>query len=535
MTNFDDKLIRLLVNEILINEGGLDGAGGSKRRSPGLPFTAYHDISFGPWQGFKKYPGPYGYLVFKLTSENGKNNMSYAQSLGAFPVPDSYLVPGNPFYDKLKELSDEAFRRNILIAKAKNDAELEKTLPFNNTRSFYVAISSTNPNLVDQYARDADKEFNEETLLGLMLNDPTKGYGKFIKKLPPLERNHFIAFLTQLAALSSAVSTSSAVAGWASKNPVLKKASGVFGALSIGPYLALSSIAAEEGDSLTAAIYLLVAATTGWAAYSDITGSFVAAIKSAAPAGLAKPGMQALFEGIGGSGKVSIIDNFIDFLRISQERFSQITNFGWKQLPNGLWEASISGKTYNFTTLEKEFFQEFVKSGTIVDFTTKLSNIWNTIKSAIMLALGTYGFQADLMDIIKTVETTPTTKNIVSKPNASEIRNWADTKIIDLHRAMNNLVPTGKFTDFYSKISNTEKTVILDSSNFSRSKLVSKQKLQDQDADIVIVPPDYFNVYEQLMTFPRSLSNPERNIIVKDKSEPTKKVFFIFKASEVTG
>jgi hypothetical protein len=63
----------------------------------------------------------------------------------------------------------------------------------------------------------------------------------------------------------------------------------------------------------------------------------------------------------------------------------------------------------------------------------------------------------------------------------------------------------------------------------------SKQKLQDQDADIVIVPPDYFNVYEQLMTFPRSFSNPERNIILKDKSEPTKKVFFIFKISEVSG
>lgn len=532
-----EKLLRSLINEIILREGGLEPTPG-RRVLPGLgiPFSEYHDITFGPWQGFQKYAGDPGYIVFKLSKDPTNPLASYdaAKKLGARPIPDSYLMPGHAFYSKLqKELSNEGFRRNIEIAKAKNDADVDKTLPFNGNRAFYVIVDNKNPNLIDQYAVDTDKKFNEETFLGLLINNPTKGYGKLIKRLPPLERAHFISFLTKLASLPSAVSGAAGLAGWAFKVPGLKQASGVIGVMSMGSFLGLSSIAAEQGDPLTAAMYLFAAAVTPWGAYHEITGAFVTAVNTSKTAGLAKPGMQALFESVGGQGKITLIDKFIDFLKIVWQRFAVETNIGWRSLGDDLWEATFAGKNITFTNIEKEFIQTMLRNKAIIEFADELSKIWQVVKSSIGTIWAVTGITFDIQDIVKPVEVIDTEKSERQKITKEKLNQYVNTARSNLRQSIMKYSKKQKTSDFYDSIKKVGKIILINKDNLSQQKEVSQIKilpLNSMIPDVLFVPSSDYDVYETLVTFPESFFNERRNIFVQDAGT---NAVFMFKIDDI--
>lgn len=533
-----EKLLRSLINEIILKEGGLEPTPG-RRVFPdaGIPFSEYHDITFGPWQGFQKYAGDPGYIVFKLNKDPNNPLTSYAaaKKLGAKPIPDSYLLPGHAFYSKLqKELSNEGFRRNIEIAKAKNDADVDKTLPFNGNRSFYVIVDNKNPNLIDQYAVDADRHFNEETFLGLLLNNPLKGYGKLIKRLPPLERDHFISFLTKLAAVPSAISGASGLAGWAFKVPGLKQASGVIGVMSMGSFLGLSSIAAEQGDPTTAAMYLFAAAVTPWGAYHEITGAFVTAVNTSKTAGLANPGMQTLFESVGGQGKITLIDKFIDFLKIVWQRFAVETNIGWRSLSNNLWEATFAGKNITFTNIEKEFIQTMLRNKAIIEFADELNNIWTTIKAAIGTIWAVTGITFDIQDIVKPVEVTDTGKTDLQKLTKEQLNQYINTARSNLRQSIMKYSKKQKTSEFYDSIKKVGKTIVINKDNMSQQKEVSQVKivpLNNMIPDVLFVPSSVYDVYETLVTFPESFFNARRNVFIQDIGT---NAVFMFKINDIT-
>jgi len=531
-----EKLIRQLINEIILIEGGAGDVGGSRRRGPGMPFTEYHDITFGPWSGFKKYAGDPGYLVFKLNKAPNNPLTSYeaAKNLGAMPVPDSYLVPGHPFYSKLqKEMSNEALRRNIEIAKAKNDSYVDKTLPFNGSRSFYVIVDNKNENLIDQYAADVDKQFNEETFLGLLINNPVKGYGKLINKLPPLERSHVISLLTKAAAIPSAVSGTAGLAGWAFNVPGLKQASGVISAMSVGPFLGLSSIAAEKGDPVTAAMYLFAAAVTPWAAYHEITGAFAAAINTSKAAGITKPGMQALFENVGGQGKITLIDKFIDFLKIVWRRFASETDIGWKALGDNLWESPILGKGIIFTNIEKEFVQTMLRNKSILEFADQLQAIWSTIKAAVGTTFSVGGITVDIMDIIQPAEVI---ENKTSGPAAltkEKLEQYVNTAKSALRQKIMQYTKKQRTADFYNSIKKAGKTILINKDDLKQQKEVLQIKiapLNDLVPDVLFVPSSDYEVYETLASFPESFFRKSRNVFVQDVGT---KAVFMFKIDDI--
>jgi hypothetical protein len=534
--NFLRSYIRIILKEQLFLEFDMMPSARVSYPTNIIPFDVDDNIAFGQWSGFKVFPGEPGFLVFKLNKDPNNKLLSYdsAKSMGAEFLPNDYLMPGHPFYEALKKnSSDSSLRRNIAIAKAKNDKEIDQTIPFNGSRSFYVKIRNTNENLINKDTADFNKKFNEETFLGLLINNPAKGYGKLIKRLPPLERAHFISFLTKAAAIPSAVSGAAGLSGWAFNVPGLKQASGVISAMSVGPFLGLSSIAAEENDPSTAAMYLFAAAVTPWGAYHEITGAFVAAINTAKSAGLAKPGMQLLFESVGGSGKITLIDKFIDFLKIIWQRFAAETNIGWIAKGENLWAKNFAGKEIVFTTIEKEFIQTMLKNKAIIEFADQLSNIWLTIKSAIVTAFSVAGITFDIIDITKPAELVETGE--VKKENLTKekLDQYVNTAKSSLRQEIMKFSSKSKTSDFYNSIRKTGKTIVINKDNLSQQKEASPVKISTLNnvvPDILFLPSSDYDVYETLINFPESFFNSRRNVFVQD---PGANAVFMFKIDDI--
>ena len=351
--------------------------------------------------------------------------------------------------------------------------------------------------------------------------------------MPPLERTHFISFLTKLASVPSAVSGASGLAGWAFKVPGLKQASGVIGVMSLGSFLGLSSIAAEQGDPKSAAMYLFAAAVTPWGAYHEITGAFVTAVNTSKTAGLAKPGMQTLFESVGGQGKITLIDKFIDFLKIVWQRFAVETNIGWRSISDDLWEAPFLGKGITFTNIEKEFIQTMLRNKSIIEFADQLQAIWSTIKAAIGTAWSVTGITFDIMDITTPVEVIEDNVKAPDTLTKEKLDRYVNTAKSNLRQLIMRHSNKQKTSDFYDEIKKAGKTILINKDNLSQKKEVAQVKiapLNNLAPDVLFVPFSDYEVYETLVSFPESFFKTSRNIFVQDVGT---KAVFMFKIDDI--
>ena len=265
------RYLRSIIREEIINQNRLY----ESTMGP-LKLSYKNKLLFGDVSATAAYPGKNDdEIILKLPEKaDGSFTLDTAVELGGRPLTDDYFSPGTPFVKAMgaSGLSAEALRRNIAIAKIKNQSDLDKSSAFNRSQHFFVAVDSNNKSLKDA-ALVAKQQEEKGSFLELMKNDPVGGYGAFIDTLPPRERDNFI---DRLVKLNSAAGLVSAGAWGASKvtggraGAAAGAVAGVAGAASVGPSLALSSIAYNQGNKGMAALYLASAVINTWFSSSQM-------------------------------------------------------------------------------------------------------------------------------------------------------------------------------------------------------------------------------------------------------------------------
>jgi hypothetical protein len=474
--------LRNAIRDILILEGGIERFAYPKGYTPNRKYKSSDEINFGSWQGVKVYKGKDdGVLVLKLNLDDGDSTKSWdsAVKLGAKPVPDDYLKKGSNFELDLRKdaNSDEAIARNFQIARAKSNSDIKKTAPFNGSNSFYVVVDSNNINLRDSKAIESQKEFAENTMLGLMLNNPLRGYGKLVHSLPPQEQKYFIKALSDVASASSLIAGGAGLGGLVfSGVPGLQVAKGAASAASIGPFLALSSIALDDGDPWIAAGNLLAAATFGWDALGGLTTAYASAVESAK---LAKTASQAsrsaasqLFATSELSGLERLaeklfnipgrllgqVDNFIKFIKGTSSLLTGTVwkgaKQGWTLMKSGVPILDNSGNAIIFTSEEK-FFLEMVGNAATVAIADNLSKIWESIKSVVRfafpIAAETAGITFDILQLAEKSQDVSTSK-LDDKPTEEQVQQMTRTAAANLRALIRREAGSKDHTDFYRKM-----------------------------------------------------------------------------------
>lgn len=250
----------------------------------------------------QNYPGKQSNeVIFKLSRDpSRKLSLAAALSLGARVIPDDYLAEDSPFIDVLSsEVSgnEEALSRNIEIARLRTDADIIASKPYNNSESFYVLIDNfiDNKYVISRNAKLITQDA-QSSLIALIMKDPLGGYGKYVKQMPPKERNAFIQACT---ATSSVLSIGSL--------PLLTgEASPLFAAANIGPSLALASIAWSEENELEAAIYFFGSLLSAYGAWKQCVSMVMGIEKLAATMGTTTGRSQSALANLVG-GKISYL------------------------------------------------------------------------------------------------------------------------------------------------------------------------------------------------------------------------------------
>ncbi len=559
--------IRLIIRSIL-SEGGAGDFGGPRTpRSPGQRdvwdrFTTNDKINFGSWEGVKSYKGKDdSVLVLKLSLDAGDSTKSWdsAAALGGRPVPDEYLKKGSNFeLDLRKDVnSDEAIARNFQIARAKSNSDIKKTAPFNGSNSFYVVVDSNNINLRDSKVIESQRQFAENTMLGLMLNDPLRGYGKLVHSLPAQEQKYFIKALSDVSATSSLISGGAGLGGLVfSGAPGLQVAKGAAAAAAIGPFLALSSIALDDGHPWIAAGNLLAAATFGWDALGGLTAAYASAVESAKVAKAASQASRSAATQLFATSELSGLerlaeklfkiqgrllgqmDNFIKFIKGTSSLLTgtlwQGAKQGWNLMKGGVPILDNAGNAIIFTSGEK-FFLEMVGNAATVAIADNLSKIWESIKSVVRfafpIALETTGITFDILQLAEKSQDVSTGK-LDSKPTKEQEQQMTRTAAANLRTLIRREVGSNDHRDFYRKNIRQGMLAVVNSSDLSKIKYTQKIKiptLGNMSPDIIFVPESYYDVYDQLARFPGSFFG-SRNILFKDGANSV----FVFPFSEIS-
>ena len=260
--------LRSIIREEIINQNRL-----YESTIGPLKLTYKNKLLFGDVSATAAYPGKNNdEIILRLPEKaDGSFGLDTATKLGGRLLTDDYFSPGTPFIRAMGAagLSAEALRRNIAIAKIKNQSDLDKSRAFNQSQHFFVAVDTNNKSLqdADLVAKQQEKQVAGPSFLELMKNDPARGYGAFIDTLPRGERDKFIDNLVKLNSalglVSAAGFTATKAAGGKDRG-VGALVAGVAGAASVGPSLALSSIAYNRGNKLEAALYFASAVFNTW-------------------------------------------------------------------------------------------------------------------------------------------------------------------------------------------------------------------------------------------------------------------------------
>jgi hypothetical protein len=513
----------------------------------GQQFKPGDRIGFGPWEGMPVFRGDTPkMLVLKLSDDGGEKTWDKAKSLGAKFVPDYFLDKGRPTYEDLSasvSTNPEALTRNLKIARANNEDDLTKTYPFNSSRSFYVAVDASNPNLFDLDAVESYKSFTDDTLVGLILKNPATGYGKFVKKLPPGDQKKFISALVEWASAASAISgvanlTSALSGGFAS--PISTAVAGISDAAGAPAWLALSSIALEKGDPFDAAINLFIAAVGGYFAYENILKGFPQALReSDAILKLPKTGLN-----IKGPG-IRVVDRLHDGIKaiVSEYKESKfIKSEGiYYLLPKGASEflKDESGNFLAFRQSEKLALEKIIKNPEqTLEAVSNAAKIWDTCKSVVSFALHVgltaFGINYDIEQIIEKItgsDQAQTTDSSQADDTESKIISYTETAASKLRNSIRSYLNTNDHTDFYKKYTKVGQTAVVDSGDLRNVKYVPKMNitpLKDFSPDLIFVPGSYYEVFDELVKFPQSFFG-SKNIFYKDG-----KAVFVFPRSVVS-
>lgn len=326
----------------------------------GKTITWADELDFCGFVPAKNYPGKGpNSVIFRLNASKSKNlTMAEAFDLGAVPIPDEYFNSPSPFLDELrKEFSDQkSYERQVEISKIKNDEELSKSIPYNSSSTFYVFIDDVLKNeYVVSRGHKQVAEVAGNNLLAYIMKDPRGGYGKFIKSMPPKEREAFVKALTGLSGLLGILSIP-AITG-----PVAPVAA----AANIGPSLALASIAWSEDDELSAALYFFGSFVAAYAAWKE----FLSGIKALNQIGKAAGFSQTAIEELSG-GALTTLGRVKQLLsRITRDiaNAPSLTS-GWQQIADA---ADPSIVKYIFSTKSGPLKSS---SGEILQFTLEEMN-----------------------------------------------------------------------------------------------------------------------------------------------------------------
>lgn len=313
----------------------------------------------------KNYPGKKSNeVIFKLSRDSSQNlNYATAIRLGAKPIPDEYLADDAPFIKELSsEVSEkqEAIRRNIEIAKLKSDADIIASKPFNNSESFYVLVDNfiDNKYVISRAAKSITQDA-QSSLIALIMKDPLGGYGKYVKQMPPKQRDAFI----------NACTVTSAVLSIGSIPLLTGEASPLFAAANIGPSLALASIAWSEESELQAAIYFFGSLLSAYGAWKQCVSMVMGIEKLAATMGTTTGRSQSALANLVG-GKISYLGQVRTLLDRVTRQMAGIAGGGFKITGEGAEQWVFQTSRGPLTNDAGEIIY-FVKEE--VDFITALS------------------------------------------------------------------------------------------------------------------------------------------------------------------
>ena len=247
------QLIRLLINEILLREGGAGDvmAGGRYHPTKPIPFE-YDDRFYERIQDYDLCELDFNVdsiydahldtipvqVIGKIDAKNflvsvkssGDEFNRIFDKLGGIKITDSDLsTSGRITNFFIKKFPNENVRdRNVKIAKIKTESDIKKTFIINPDQIFFAIISCTNP---DFFPMRKIETMSEPTgFISYLIGHPIKTYsdvGKRIAELPdPLEASIIKWYNVATSALGIAD---------------LFVGRGVLGAAAIGPMLVLSS------------------------------------------------------------------------------------------------------------------------------------------------------------------------------------------------------------------------------------------------------------------------------------------------------
>lgn len=495
------RYLRSIIREEIINQNRLY----ESTMGP-LKLSYKNKLLFGDVSATAAYPGKNDdEIILKLPEKaDGSFTLDTAIKLGGRLLTDDYFSPGTPFVRAMGALglSAEALRRNIAIAKIKNQSDLDKSRAFNQSQHFFVAVDTNNKSLKDAalVAKQQEEKAAGPSFLELMKNDPAGGYGAFIDTLPKGERDNFIANLVKLnsalGVVSGAATMTAAAATGGAAAPFV---AGVAGALAVGPSLALSSIAYNKGNKLEAALYLASAVINTWFSSSQMLQGVAAwreaktllSFKGAGSAIAAKMTDIKTLKDV--KAMLTAVVNSPDFLTDIQAALAQ------KGINNKLFEAiSVMVKNEPFA---------------------KINNLSDSLKSTL---IGIFAFSADaagaVIDAVIVLETQGGA-DPVTKPAEPETAAAARTVIYAKLSSINAVFKsiTGKSISSYRP--EPGQTLLVNyETGTSRSidKLIignvfdlrsDQFEVNLSTENLVLVVPDYiFDTFDQLSGFKRSFN-----------------------------
>jgi len=472
---------------------------------------SYKDkLLFGSIPAAASFPGKNdNEIVLKLPESSDQSfTIDRAISMGGRFLTDDYFNQGSPFESALRSSVDspEALSRNIAIAKIKNKSELDKSRSFNRSKHFFIVVDSSNKYLkdADLVAKQQDDDANP-SLLKLLRADPLGGYGKFIDQLPRGERDKFVSALVRLNAALGVLSGGAAITAAVSSGAAAPIVAGMSGAASVGPSLALSSIAYNKGDKLEAAIYLICAVINTWASGHQVAEG-VAAWNEARSILSVK--------GFFGSKVMPKIQNLKDLKAL----YSKLTPDNWLKLKDTLIKSGVGSNEKIILSLES---LHKASPSLYTELETLCANLKEVISSSFSLSADAVG---TLIDAQTVLEPTEEIKNEIkvepeleSSPKQQarffKIINGINTKFLSVTGksiTSNKPAPGQSLVIDYEtgKMKSINKIVI---GSITDLRALTNDKIQIKNFStencIIAVPEYIFDTFDQLQRFPNSFSS----------------------------
>ncbi len=456
-------------------------------------------------------------LVLKLASKPGLS-IDYAKlNMDARSVPPGYLVKTSRFMKDLsKNLSPEALSRQQEIILATTDDAVKKTKPFNSTESFYVLVDIYNKNIVnddlmDVYETPALKQITT------LLSNPGSGLGKIINSLPEAERTKVIKLFNDVAAIGGVVGGGTGILSLLGSSvaqiPQVKAASVAAASISIGPMLALSSVAYDKGNNLECFMYLFFALMGGVAAWHE-TITVVSLVNKTVPAS------QNAFQLIA-KRKVSKLEDLLIFFENLQKLFPTYASWQMKR--------SMLG---NIGTFQQEFIEFFMKHPDILlslekSIKDNLSSVAKILSFTFGAGVTTWGLTSDIETLNKKLNPESSGTNINDSDIKTESVAFVGQFMLNVHEKMSNKMKSKSYQSFYDAYRKSGYTACINASSDNLDvSYYPKVTIDGKKPDFVVTTKENFDVFGTLIKYPTSIVN-NKNILPLPTEDGGRSIYII--------